>query len=227
MLENFPVICPFFFSAFHMDNLKKITAYCEAHTTSPLPELQELERETHLRTLSPQMISGRLQGQLLTLLCALARPKTALEIGTFTGYASICIARGLAEGGTLHTIEVNPELVPISRKYFEKTGLGHKIRQHVGDAREIIPTLDTSFDLVYIDAAKLDYALFYHLVFDKVNPGGLILADNVLWGGKVVSKTTDADTLAMNAFNKMVRDDGRVENLMLPLRDGLLVARKK
>lgn len=208
------------------DYLKKLFSYCENHTTYPLPELRELERETHLHTLSPQMLSGHLQGQLLALLSALKQPAVALEIGTFTGYAALCLAKGLPENGILHTIEINPELEHISRKYFKKTGLEHKIRLHLGDAREVIPTLNAAFDLVFIDAAKPDYSIYYDLVFDKVNPGGLILADNVLWGGKVLSKAADPDTAAIKAFNQKIRGDERVETLMLPLRDGLLIARK-
>ena len=209
-----------------MNQGKKINAYCEAHTTLPVPELYELERETHLCTLSPHMISGRLQGHLLMLLTTLARPMLALEIGTFTGYASICIAKGLPDGGMLHTIEINPELAPISRKYFEKTGLLDKITAHTGDAREVIPSLHLQFDLVFIDAAKFDYLFYYELLIEKVNPGGLLIADNVLWAGKVVTQAVDADTQNLEAFNKMVHDDPRVENLMLPIRDGLLVVRK-
>jgi caffeoyl-CoA O-methyltransferase len=209
-----------------MNIQKKINAYCEAHTTLPVPELHELERETHLRTLSPQMISGKVQGHFLSLLTALARPMLALEIGTFTGYASICIAKGLPDGGMLHTIEINPELANISQKYFDKAQLAHKITRHTGDARELIPTLGGQFDLVFMDAAKFDYADYYDMLVDKLNPGGLLIADNVLWDGKVAAKAIDADTLNMDAFNKKVHDDPRVINLMLPIRDGVLVARK-
>lgn len=209
-----------------MNQQKKINAYCEAHTTLPLAELYELERETHLRTLSPQMISGRVQGQLLSLLVTLAQPKTALEIGTFTGYASLCIAKGMPSDGMLHTIEVNPELGHISRKYFEKTGFSDRIISHVGDAKQIIPTLDLSFDFVFLDAAKFDYQFYYELLIGKMNVGGLLLADNVLWDGKVVSKSNDADTQNIDAFNTMVSTDPRVETLMLPVRDGILIARK-
>ncbi len=209
-----------------MNQQKKINAYCEAHTTLPVPELYELERETHLRTLSPQMISGRVQGQLLTMLATLARPKLALEVGTFTGYASICIAKSLPDGGRLHTIEINPELAHISQKYFEKTGLANRISSHTGDAREIIPALNLRFDFVFLDAAKFDYQFYYEMLIERLNDGGLLIADNVLWDGKVVAKSNDADTLNMDAFNKMVNDDPRVENLVLPVRDGVLVARK-
>ncbi len=209
-----------------MDYLKKLTNYCEAHTSLPHPILDELERETYLNTLSPQMLSGKMQGHFLSLLCTLLRPETALEIGTFTGYASICIASGLPQGSILHTIEANPELTHINKRYFEKAGLLHKIQLHVGLASEIIPTLNTTFDFVFIDAAKQEYSAYYDLVFEKVNPGGLILADNVLWSGKVLSDTKDPDTLAIAAFNQKVLEDTRVETLMLPMRDGILVARK-
>jgi caffeoyl-CoA O-methyltransferase len=209
-----------------MNTQKKINAYCEAHTTLPVPELYELERETHLRTLSPQMISGKVQGHFLTLLTSLARPMLALEIGTFTGYASICIAKGLPSGGMLHTIEINPELANISQKYFEKAQLAHKIIRHTGDAREVIPTLGLQFDLVFMDAAKFDYPDYYEMLVGMLNPGGLLIADNVLWDGKVVTKAIDADTQNMDAFNKMVHEDNRVENLMLPIRDGVLVVRR-
>lgn len=209
-----------------MNQQKKINAYCEAHTTLPVPELYELERETNLRTLSPQMISGRVQGHLLTLLATLARPKLALEIGTFTGYASLCIAKGLPDGAMLHTIEVNPELAHISQKYFEKSGLSNRITAHLGDAKQVIPALALRFDFVFLDAAKFDYQIYYELLLDRLNLGGLLVADNVLWDGKVVAEPGDKDTANMDAFNKMVNDDPRVENLLLPVRDGVLVARK-
>ncbi|MEK7254054.1 MAG: O-methyltransferase, partial [Bacteroidota bacterium] len=161
--------------------LKKLTAFCESFSTPPAPELLELERETHLKMLAPQMLCGHLQGQFLTMLSSLMRPVAILEIGTFTGYASICLAKGLPEGGILHTIEVNPECAWLCQKYFEKAGLQEKIRLHLGDAREIVPGLAENFDLVYLDAGKNDYLFFYDLVFEKVKSGGVILADNVLW----------------------------------------------
>ncbi|MCB0517849.1 MAG: O-methyltransferase [Saprospiraceae bacterium] len=207
--------------------LKKLSTYCEDHTVLPVKELEDLERETHLKTLSPQMLSGKVQGQLLYLLTCLLSPGNVLEIGTFTGYATICMAKALPAGGMVHTIEINPEMTVISKKYFEKTGLERCIRQHIGDAKTIVPTMPGPFDLVFIDAAKNDYECYYDLVIGKVRQGGLIIADNVLWGGKVVSKLTDNDTRLMKAFNEKVHDDKRVENLMLPIRDGLLLARKK
>jgi predicted O-methyltransferase YrrM len=209
-----------------MNYLKKLTAYCESHTTLPLSILDELERETHLNTLSPQMLCGKLQGHLLYLLSVMAQPKVALEIGTFTGYAALCIAKGLPENGILHTIEANPELSHISKKYVEKAGFQHKIHLHIGDAKEIIPGLETTFDFVFIDAAKTDYSFYYDLIVEKVNKGGLIIADNVLWSGKVLTTASDHDTVTMHEFSKTVHQDHRVENMILPLRDGVLIAKK-
>lgn len=207
--------------------LHKIMAYCEAHTTPPSPILNELERETHLKTLAPQMLSGAVQGQFLRLITLLLQPKTILEIGTFTGYAAISMAQGLPADGILHTIEANPEIEYIIRKYVAKAELEDKIHLHIGQAEEVIPKLDTTFDLVFMDAGKQYYTTHYNLVIDRVNPGGLILADNVLWSGKVLSDEPDADTQAIQAFNDLVQEDDRVENIMLPLRDGVLMARKR
>jgi predicted O-methyltransferase YrrM len=204
--------------------------YCERHSSEPSQLLYELERETHLKTLAPQMMSGRLQGQLLQLISQLQNPGCILEIGTFTGYAAICLAQGLQEGGVLHTIEVNAELEYLIQKYLRKAQLVEKVHLHIGDAKEIVPQLDQSFDLVFLDAGKQHYAEYYDLVFDRVRPGGLIIADNVLWSGKVANPALvekDTDTKMLHEFNKKVQNDERVENLILPLRDGLLIARKK
>lgn len=208
------------------DRPNELIRYCEAHTTAASEVLYRLERETHLRTLSPQMLSGHLQGQLLRLLSTMIQPRLALEIGTFTGYSAICIAGGLAPGGILHTIEANTELRYIIEKYVAEAGFADRIQLHVGNALEIVSTLDGPFDLVWIDAGKLDYADYYDLVFDKVSPGGYIMADNVLWSGKVISENRDADTLALHEFNQKIHADPRVENIILPIRDGILLARK-
>ncbi len=208
-------------------DLKRLYAYCEAHSTPPGAVLHELERETHLKTLAPQMLSGAWQGQFLKMLSKLMQPQTILEIGTFTGYAAICMAQGLAPGGQLHTIEPNAELAHIIRKYIDKAGLNDIIQLHIGRGEEVIPTLQTSFDLVFIDAGKQQYEQFYELVIERVRPGGLILADNVLWSGKVADTADDPDTLTLRAFNDRVQADQRVENVMLPLRDGVLMIRKK
>ena len=201
--------------------------YCELNSTPQSDLLYQLERESNLKTLSPQMISGPLQGQLLRLLSLMIQPKQVLEIGTFTGYASLCLAAGIPSDGALHTIEANPELEYLIRKYIDKAGLQDKIHLYIGDAKSIIPNLDFQFDLAFIDAGKNDYCFYYDLIFDKLNPGGIILADNVLWSGKVVQKNNDADTKVIDAFNKKVQADERVENLILPIRDGLSIIRKK
>lgn len=205
---------------------KDVYQYCEKHTTKPDEVLYELERATYLNILSPQMLSGAVQGKFLELLSSLIQPKNILEIGTFTGYAAICLARGLAEKGTLHTIEVNPELEWISRKYFEKAGLTNKINFQIGDAREVIPTMKVEFDMVFIDAAKFDNDLYYEMVLPKLRTGGLVMIDNVLWSGKVVRNEKDNATQLIMAFNKKVQADDRVETVMLPLRDGLTLVRK-
>lgn len=209
-----------------MNVLRKLSSFCESFTTPPSPVLHELERETYLNTLSPQMLCGLLQGQFLAFISKMTKPETILEIGTFTGYASICLASGLRESGVLHTIEINPELEFISSKYFEKANLAGKIVQHIGDAHKIIPGLSETFDIVFIDASKDDNEAFYDLVFGKVKPGGLILIDNVLWDGKVMNPNKDSDTLLIEAFNQKVHSDKRVENIMLPIRDGIMLLRK-
>lgn len=205
---------------------KQIHKYCSDHTTEPDPVLLELERETHLKTLSPNMISGRAQGKLLEFFTRMLRPKTVLEIGTFTGYAAICLAKGMPKDSKLHTIEVNPELEWISKKYAKKADLTDKIQFHLGDARELIPTLDYKFDLIFIDAAKFDNEIYYEMVLPKLSPGGFLMVDNVLWFGKVIAAKKRKDERGINAFNEMIQNDPRVENIMIPLRDGLTLIRK-
>ncbi|HRJ14698.1 MAG TPA: O-methyltransferase [Saprospiraceae bacterium] len=208
------------------DRPGELIRYCEAHTTPVSEVLYRLERETHLRTLSPQMLSGHLQGQLLRMISAMIRPRQALEIGTFTGYSAICIAAGMPTDSVLHAIEANVELRYMVEKYVAEAGLTERIRLHIGNALDIVPALEGPFDLVWIDAGKLDYADYYDMVFDKVSPGGYILADNVLWSGKVISENRDADTEALHRFNQKIQADTRVENIILPIRDGILMARK-
>jgi predicted O-methyltransferase YrrM len=201
--------------------------YCEAHSTQPDAVLYELERETGLKTLAPQMISGALQGQLLTLISRLKGPKRILEVGTFTGYATICLARGLAATGEMHTIEVNPELAYIIRKYLDKAGLQNKVQLHIGDALEIIPKLPGEFDLIFLDAGKQHYLAYYQMLIDRMPSGGLLLADNILWSGKVLQEDQDKDTRILHQFNELIRDDERVDKIMLPLRDGLYIIQKR
>lgn len=206
-----------------------LDGYIQNHTTAEDEILAQLYRETHLRVLNPRMLSGPVQGKLLEIFSRMMNPLAILEIGTYTGYSAICLARGLAPGGVLHTIEVNPELDEIAGKYFKIAGLEKKIVRHTGDALHIIPSLEEIFDLVFIDAAKEHYPDYYSLVFDKVRTGGIILADNVLWDGKVVhqSKKPDKETAGIIAFNDMVQQDVRVENVMISDRDGLMIIRKK
>lgn len=211
-----------------MNTHEKTLEYCLAHTSKLDALLLELERETHLRTLSPQMLSGSYQGQLLRFFSLMIQPRRVLEIGTFTGYAAICMAEGLADDGLLHTIEVNDELGWLIRKYVQKAGLEEKVRLHLGDAAAIIPMLDEVFDLVFLDAGKLDYLPHYEMVLPKTRPGGFLLADNVLWDGKVVSGDEKDETArALRAFNDFVQKDSRVENILLPVRDGMMLMRKR
>ncbi len=202
--------------------------YCLAHTSSQSALLESLERETNLKTLSPQMLSGVFQGRMLKFVSQMLRPSRILEIGTFTGYATICLASGLTDSGILHTIEVNDELRWIISKYIRLAGLDDKVVSHFGDASEIIPGLNEVFDLVFLDAGKLDYQRHYEMVLPLVRSGGIILADNVLWDGKVAGGDMKDETArVLREFNACVHADERVENIILPLRDGLMMVRKK
>ncbi|MBK9336764.1 MAG: O-methyltransferase [Lewinellaceae bacterium] len=201
--------------------------YCLQHSTSPNPLLYELERDTHLQTLQPQMLSGSFQGMFLKMISQMIRPRRILEIGTFTGYSAICLAQGLTTDGQLHTVEANDELAPIINRYIRLAGLEHQIVLHLGDASAVVPALDEVFDLVFLDAGKMDYSAHYHLALPKLRPGGFLLADNVLWDGKVAQNDKDASAQALRDFNAMVQADDRVENVLLPLRDGLMLVRRK
>ena len=204
-----------------------IEEYLEQHTTPMDEVLHELYRETHLHAMNPRMASGPVQGRFLQFLCQLMQPKKVLEIGTFTGFATICMARGMASDGLLTTIEANEEYEGIIRKYLAKAAVADRVRLIIGDAKEVIPTLEGGFDLVFIDADKISYPSYYDLVIEKLNPGGVVLADNVLWEGKVLNVgTKERDTKAIQAFNDKVQNDPRVENVLLPLRDGLMMVRK-
>ena len=209
---------------------KELQDYVLQHT-SPEPELlQQLNRETHLKVLMARMLSGHYQGRVLAMLSHMIKPKQILEIGTYTGYSALCLAEGLAPDGQLHTIDINDELEDLVRKYVAAAGLENQIKYYLGNALEIIPTLNIQFDLVFIDADKINYSRYYDLILEKTVSGGFILADNVLWSGKVVQqpgKKTDKDTQAILDFNQKIQQDDRVENVLLPLRDGLLLMRKK
>jgi predicted O-methyltransferase YrrM len=204
--------------------------YIESHTSPEPTILQELNRDTHAHVLKPRMLSGHLQGRLLSLFSHMMRPKYVLEIGTYTGYSALCLAEGLQEGGKVYTIDINEELEERVRAYFAKAGAAHQIEYIIGNALDIISDLSITFDLAFIDADKINYQRYYDMIFDKVRPGGYIIADNVLWSGKVVADTIkkgDAETNAILAFNAAVQQDVRVENILLPVRDGLMIARKK
>jgi predicted O-methyltransferase YrrM len=207
--------------------LQSLNIYAEKHTSAASDLLYQLERETYLKTLAPQMLSGHLQGRLLSFLSKMLRPKAILEIGTFTGYAAICLAEGLAEGGVLHTIEVNRELEYLIQKYLKKGNLEEKIKLHIGDAKTVLPTLPIDqFDMIMIDAGKKDNAYFYEKALPMLRPGGILLVDNVLWDGKVLQPPKDAMTRQIIEFNEMIHTDERVENLLLPIRDGMFILRK-
>lgn len=204
----------------------RINAYAEAHT-SPEPEvLKELSAYTQANCDLPQMLSGHLQGRLLALLSRMISPKAILEIGTYTGYSAICLAEGLVPGGLLHTIDVDESLKPVVETYIEKAGFTDRIRTYFGNALDIVPTLEGPFDMVFIDADKQNYSRYFDLVFPKVRTGGIILADNVLWSGRVLDEEQDNRTRALDAFNQKMAADPRVFHVLLPVRDGLHIVQK-
>ncbi len=206
---------------------EKIDDYSVNHSQIEPLILQELTKETWQKIINPRMLSGAFQGRVLSMISKLVQPKNSLEIGTYTGYSAICIAEGLTDAGNIDTIDKNEELVDLQNKYFEKSGYRSKISQHVGSALEIIPTLNKKFDLVFIDADKSNYSNYFHLIIDKMNKGGVILSDNVLWSGKVVEKLDpkDQDTKALLEYNRLLNTDSRVETVLLPIRDGLTISR--
>ncbi len=208
---------------------EELTNYCIRHSDIEDELLKEVGRQTHLKTLQPRMLSGHLQGSFLSMISALVKPKFILEIGTFTGYSALCLAKGLGADGKLVTLDNNPETSVLAKDFFNRSAYKNRIEFILGNAVEEIKKLNYKFDLVFIDADKKNYSVYYDLVFDKLNAGGLIMADNVLWSGKILDlkNNKDADTLALDAFSKKVAADARVEKLMLPLRDGVTLIRKK
>ena len=208
---------------------EKIDDYSVSYSQKEPQILQELTKETWQKVVNPRMLSGAFQGRVLSMISKLIQPKNILEIGTYTGYSAICIAEGLQEHASIDTIDKNEELADLQNKYFEKSGFRNKIIQHVGLALEIIPTIHKKFDLVFIDADKSNYSNYFHLIIDKMNKGGVILSDNVLWSGKVVEKLDpkDQDTKALLEYNKLLNTDKRIETVLLPIRDGLTISRVK
>jgi caffeoyl-CoA O-methyltransferase len=203
---------------------QELQQYAERHTSPESELLKIINRQTNANVLMPRMLSGHLQGRLLSMISHMIRPKSILEIGTYTGYSALCLAEGLVNGGRLITIDINEELEQLVKRYFES--YKEQISYLIGNALDIIPTLEETFDLVFIDADKSNYTKYFDLVIDKVRLGGFILADNVLWSGKVLDKNPDNDTKAIISFNQKIQDDQRVENVLLPVRDGIMTIRK-
>ena len=208
---------------------EKLDDYVVKHSEDEPALLKALTRETYQKILQPRMLSGHYQGRVLSVLSKLIRPKVILELGTFTGYSALCLAEGLDKNGIIHTIDINEELVDFQRSYFDKSDYGSQIIQHLGSAIDIIPTLDTSFDLVFMDADKPNYINYFHQIIDKLNPGGVILSENVLWSGKVIEELNPSDdsTKIVLEYNALLKDDPRLETVLLPIRDGLTVSIKK
>lgn len=204
-----------------------IQAYADQHTEPASDLLKKIERDTHLHVLHPRMLSGSLQGRILSMISYMLRPVRILELGTYTGYSALCLAEGLSDTGQVVTLDNNQELEDRVRGYFDESAYGSKIELLIGEALDLIPTLNETWDLVFIDADKVNYFNYFNLVIDSVRHGGYIVADNVLWSGKVVDqKEMDVDTEAIRSFNQAVRNDPRVVNVLLPIRDGLMLSRK-
>lgn len=208
---------------------EKIDKYVVKHSENEPQLLKALTRETYQKVLQPRMISGHYQGRVLSIISKLVRPNVILEIGTYTGYSALCLAEGLDPDGVLHTIDINEELVDFQRRYFNKSAYGPQILQHLGPAADIIPTLDTKFDLIFIDADKPNYIVYFNQIIDKLSPGGVILSDNVLWSGKVVEEldSKDLSTKIVLEYNTLLKEDPRLETVLLPIRDGLTVSIRK
>lgn len=207
----------------------RIEQYVTEHSEKEPELLSQLNHETWEKVLNPRMLSGHIQGRILSVFSHMIQPKNILEIGTYTGYSTLCFAEGLQKDGEIDTIDINEELEPLVSKYFNSSNYRKNIHQHIGNAIDIIPTLNKMYDIVFIDADKSNYCNYYDLVFDKINSGGYIIADNVLWSGKIVEAIAenDTDTQTLIAFNKKVHDDDRVQNVLFPVRDGLMIVRKK
>lgn len=212
----------------HAEITEELEEYCEAHSTPESDLLYRLNRETNLKCIKPRMISGHLQGRLLSFISQMMRPKRILEIGTYTGYATLCLAEGLSDDGRIDTIEVDEELEEMIRRYFSQSAYNEKITLHIGDALQVLKQLDATWDLVFMDAEKDDYIAYYELVLPRLRQGGIIMADNVLWSGKVIQevKTGDKETRALMKFNDYILEDKRVKNFLLPFRDGIMVIEK-
>ena len=208
---------------------EQLDDYVVMHSEEEPELLKQLTRETHQKILQPRMLTGHYQGRVLSMISKLVKPKHILEIGTYTGYSALCLAEGMQTEGELHTIDINEELFDFQKKYFDKSSYGKQIHQHLGNALDIVPKLNLNFDLVFIDADKTNYANYFNIIIEKLNPGGIILSDNVLWSGKVIEKIKpdDLDTKALIEYNTLLKEDSRIETILLPIRDGLTISRKK
>lgn len=206
---------------------QELDDYIVAHSQKEPELLEDLTRETYQKILQPRMLSGHYQGRVLSMISKLVNPKSILEIGTYTGYSALSLAEGMHKNGQLHTIDINEELIDFQRKYFNKSDYGKQIHQHLGSAIDIIPSLNIKFDLVFIDADKPNYVNYFNMIIDKMNPGGIILSDNVLWSGKIIEKLSDNDssTRVLLEYNKLLNNDPRIETVLLAIRDGLTVSR--
>ena len=206
---------------------KDIFDYVELNSQQEPTLLKELNKETHLKILNPRMLCSSYQGRVLSIISKIIRPKKVLEIGTYTGYSALCIAEGLDKNGIIHTIDINEELKEIQNKYFNKSGFGNQIHHHIGNAIEIIPEINECFDFVYLDADKENYKEYFYLIIDKIVSGGVLVSDNVLWGGKVLNtKSQDLITQKLIEFNQLAKKDKRLDTIILPIRDGLSICRK-
>jgi len=205
---------------------EQIEEYAINHTEKEPQLLAELNRETWANVMIPRMLSGHLQGRVLSMFSKLVSPKNILEIGTYTGYSALCLAEGLKASGNLHTLDINEEYTAVAKRYFNKSAYSNNIKQHIGQALDIIPNLDCKFQLAFIDADKENYANYFDAIIDKMDVGGLIIADNVLWSGKVTSNEMDEETQALDNYNKKIVTSDRVETVLFPVRDGLMISRK-
>ena len=206
----------------------KIEQYVSDHTEKESDILYQLYRETWQKVINPRMLAGNIQGRIISMLSHMIQPKSILEVGTYTGYSAICWAEGLAENGKVHSIDINEELEPLVTRFFEKAGVNHLVKRYYGNAMDLIPTMKQEWDIVFLDADKSNYLNYYNMVIDQVRPGGYIIADNVLWSGKVIEDpaTFDEDTKALDAYNKYTQEDERVQSVLFPVRDGIMISRK-
>ena len=205
---------------------KKIDDYSSNHSEKESNLLEDLNRETWANVMNPRMLSGHLQGRALSMFSKMINPEKIIEIGTYTGYSALCMAEGLSKNGTLHTLDINEEYTSVAKKYFQRSKYSKKIKQHIGKASDIIPTLDYKFQLAFIDADKQNYSNYFDLLIEKIDLNGYIIADNVLWSGKVTKSKKDDETKALDHYNKKILLDKRTETILLPIRDGLMISRK-